>query len=98
MKPKEVIEKWVELLNQGNALELSELYHDHAVNHQVANLPVEGKKAIFEMFNQEFQKADMVCIIEHIYEDVQWAILEWKDPIGLRGSDFFQIENDKILF
>ena len=64
----------------------------------MANLPVEGKKAIFEMFNQEFQNADMVCIIEHIYEDGQWATLEWKDPIGLRGSGFFQIENDKILF
>lgn len=50
------------------------------------------------MFNQEFQAADMVCIIEHIYEDGQWAILEWKDPIGLKGSGFFQIENDKILF
>jgi SnoaL-like domain len=98
MKPKELVERWVELFNQGNALALSELYHEHAINHQVANLPVEGKSAIFEMFKKEFQTADMVCIIEHIYEDGEWAILEWKDPLGLRGCGFFHIESEKILF
>lgn len=32
------------------------------------------------------------------FEDGQWAILEWKDSLGLRGCGFFHIVNDKILF
>ena len=43
MTPKSVIIKWVELFNLGNADELAELYHDDAINHQVANEPVNGK-------------------------------------------------------
>ena len=26
------------------------------------------------------------------------AILEWRDPLGLRGCGFFQVVNGKILF
>ena len=37
-------------------------------------------------------------IIENIFEDKDWAILEWKDPLGLRGCSFFQIKEDKIIF
>ncbi|UII25093.1 nuclear transport factor 2 family protein [Fulvivirga maritima] len=98
MKPKEVINKWVELFNQGNAVEISELYHSDAINHQVNQDPVEGKKAIEEMFDREFKMAEMVCIPENIFEDGEWAILEWKDPLGLRGCGFFKVINGKIKF
>ncbi len=50
------------------------------------------------MFESEFATADMVCIPENIFEDGQWAILEWIDPKGLRGCGFFKILNDKIIF
>ena len=40
----------------------------------------------------------MVCIVEHIFVDGQWAILEWRDPLGLRGCGFFQIVGGKIVF
>jgi hypothetical protein len=33
---------------------------------------------------------------ENIFEDGEWAILEWKDPLGLRGCEFFQVIDDKI--
>ena len=98
MKPKELIKKWVEIFNRGNADELSEFYHDDAVNHQVANEPVKGKEAIREMFKNEFASAEMTCIVENIFEDGEWAILEWKDPLGLRGCGFFHIVNNKIKF
>ena len=49
------------------------------------------------MFEQDFSYTDMVCIVENIFEDGQWAILEWRDPLGLRGCGFFQIVNNKIL-
>ena len=98
MKPKELVYKWVELFNQGNIDELMELYHEHAINHQVANEPIKGKMAIKEMFVNEFATADMTCIIENIFADGEWAILEWKDPLGLRGCGFFQVTEGKIKF
>lgn len=73
-------------------------HDDNAINHQVANEPVIGKEAIKKMFEQEFSLAKMICIVENIFEDGQWAILEWRDPLGLRGCGFFQIVNDKIIF
>lgn len=54
--------------------------------------------AIREMFTAEFATADMTAIVENIFEDGQWAILEWKDPLGLRGCGFFHVVNGKILF
>ena len=98
MKPKELIIQWVEAFNKGDADLIAEFYAVNAVNHQVANEPIEGKKAIKEMFFAEFSQADMTCIIENIFEDGDWAILEWKDPLGLRGCGFFQIQNGRIIF
>jgi hypothetical protein len=84
--------------NEGNAEKLAAFYSDDAINHQVAEEPVLGKEAIKKMFREEFSKAKMVCIIENIFEDGEWGILEWKDPLGLRGCGFFHIVNDKIIF
>ena len=98
MKPKELIRNWVDAFNSADAEELAELYHDDAINHQVANPPVEGKEAIRKMFADEFQMADMTCIIENIFEDGDWGILEWKDPLGLRGCGFFHVVDGKIIF
>jgi hypothetical protein len=98
MKPKEVITKWVELFNEGNADDLAELYHSEAINHQVANEPVAGKEGIKAKFLIEFNEADMTCIIENLFEDGNWAILEWKDPNGLRGCGFFEIVDGKIKY
>lgn len=98
MSPKEIVKKWVEAFNEGDAEKLALLYANNAINHQVANEPVEGKAAIQTMFAEEFANADMVCIVENIFEDGKWAILEWKDPLGLRGCGFFNIENGLIQF
>ncbi len=96
MSPKELVSKWVEVFNNGDAMALAELYHDDAINHQVANEPVIGKAAIQKMFLSEFANAEMTCIVENLFEDGEWAILEWKDPLGLRGCGFFQVVDGKI--
>lgn len=98
MTPKELIIEWVEAFNKGDANLIADFYAEDAVNHQVANEPVKGKKAILEMFSNEFSQAEMTCIIENIFEDGEWAILEWKDPLGLRGCGFFHIVSGKIVF
>ena len=97
MRPKQVLEKWIIAFNAVDIDGLAEFYSDNAINHQVANEPIVGKQAIRQMFKDEFAKAKMVCIPENIFEDGEWAILEWKDPLGLRGCGFFHIINDTII-
>ncbi len=96
MKPKQLVKQWVAVFNKGDAEALAEFYHDDAINHQVANEPVVGKAAIKAMFRQEFAQAEMTCIVENIFEDGDWAIMEWKDPLGLRGCGFFHVIAGKI--
>ncbi len=98
MEPKAVVEKFVDYFNNKDIEGLAELYHDDAVNHQVANEPVVGKTAIRKMFENEFATAEMVCIVENVFEDGEWAILEWRDPLGLRGCGFFHVVDGKIKF
>jgi limonene-1,2-epoxide hydrolase len=97
MKPKDVLMKWIEAFNNADVETIADLYDDDAINHQVANAPVQGKQAIKEMFRKEFKAAKMVCIVENTFEDGDWVILEWRDPLGLRGCGFFQIVSDKIV-
>ena len=98
MTSRQVLEKWLVAFNQADTEAISNLYADNATNHQVANEPIVGKDAIRQMFATEFSNAEMVCISENIFEDGDWAILEWKDPKGLRGCGFFNIKDDKIIF
>lgn len=98
MRPRELVTKWVEAFNNANVADIISLYDDAAINFQVPNTPIEGKAAIEAMFSREFANAKMVCIVENLFEDGEWAILEWKDPLGLRGCGFFHVINDKIVF
>jgi limonene-1,2-epoxide hydrolase len=98
MRPREVVQAWIDAFNRADVGALSALYHADAVNHQVAESPVEGREAIRAMFAAGFATAEMVCIPENLFEDGEWAILEWRDPKGLRGSGFFHVINGRITF
>lgn len=98
LQPKEVVKAWVEAFNRADPDALAEFYCDDAINHQVAEEPVEGRAAIREMFANGFAMTEMVCVVENIFEDGEWAILEWRDPKGLRGCGFFHIQGGKIVF
>ena len=98
MSPREVVEEWVRRFNAADVGGLAELYHEDAVNHQVALEPVVGRAAIKAMFEREFAAADMTCIPEIIHEAGDVAILEWRDPLGLRGCGFFTIRQERIAF
>ncbi|HKD92016.1 MAG TPA: nuclear transport factor 2 family protein [Terriglobales bacterium] len=98
MQPKDVVRLWIEAFNRADADALAALYEENATNHQVALSPVAGRAAIREMFKQSFAAAEMICIPENLFQDGDWAILEWRDPKGLRGCGFFRIHNTKIAF
>lgn len=98
MTPRELVTAWVEAFNRADAQALASFYAESAVNHQVAETPVEGRAAIEEMFVAGFAAAEMVCLVERIFEEGEWAILEWRDPLGLRGCGFFHVVEGQILF
>jgi limonene-1,2-epoxide hydrolase len=98
MRPREVVAAWVEAFNRADVEALTNFYQENAINHQVAEEPVEGRQAIRERLASELAAAKMVCVVEHIFEDGEWAILEWRDPKGLRGCGFFHVIDDKIAF
>lgn len=98
MRPRELVRAWVEAFNRHDADAMAAFYAEDAVNHQVALEPVVGRDAIRAMFARDFAEADMVCIVENIFEDGDWAILEWRDPLGLRGCGFFRVTDGRIAF
>jgi len=98
MEPRKLVQAWVDAFNRADVATLAAMYSENATNHQVAERPVVGRAAIRNMFVNEFARAKMACIIENIFQDGEWAILEWRDPLGLRGCGFFHIVNDRIEF
>jgi len=98
MTPKELVAAWVEAFNRADVDALASFYSEDAINHQVAESPVEGREAIRRMFADGFASANMVCLAENLFEDGEWAILEWRDPLGLRGCGFFHVRDGKITF
>jgi limonene-1,2-epoxide hydrolase len=98
MPPKALVEKWVRCFNAADVEGLAQLYAADAVNHQVVMEPLRGREAIRRMFEIEFGRAEMVCLVENIFADGDWAILEWRDPKGLRGCGFFQVRDGEIVF
>ncbi|OKH44342.1 polyketide cyclase [Calothrix sp. HK-06] len=114
--PKQIICAWVDALNAHDASAAAAFYHDDAVNIQVAiGTPLEGKSAIHADFVNFFRSTpDTYTHIENLFEDGEWAILEWTGGgtfVGneaksiaqgkkytLRGCGFFHIVDEKIRF
>lgn len=96
MTPKETVLKYVDAFNEVDIAGLTALYAEDAVNHQVVADPIVGRDAIGEMLQYELIKTPMVCIVENIFENGEWVVLEWKEPLGFRGCEVFQIVDGKI--
>ena len=98
MRPKELVLAWVDAFNRADVETLASFYAESAINHQVAEDPMHGRDAIRRRFEAEFAAADMVCRVENLFEDGEWAIMEWQDPNGLRGCGFFHVQGGRIVF
>lgn len=114
--PKEVLHDWFAAYNARDPYKLIDLYHDDAINHQVAfGDPLQGREALLESFIAFFNAfPDNYTHPENIFEDGEWAIIEWNGggtflgelggnaPTGksftLRGCGFFQVVEGKIRF
>jgi len=98
MTPKKVVETWVERFNNADIDGLVELYADGVINDQIVfSSPIKGKQATRELFELDFSRAKMECIPERLFESGDWAILQWRDPLGMRGCGFFHVQDGKIV-
>ena len=98
MTPAQVVTKWIDSFNAADIEGLAGLYAPDAINHQVVTKPLKGRDEIRKLFEVEFGRAKMVCIPVKLHEAGDWAILEWRDPLGLQGCGFFEVKNDLIVF
>ncbi|MFB0565549.1 MAG: ester cyclase [Candidatus Aminicenantaceae bacterium] len=113
--PKEVVIRWAELFNCQDAEGLKELYAPDAINFQVPEKPLNGKDAIYRSFKEFFQAfPDSGFKTVNLFEDDEWAILEWDgwgtfkgnflnySPSGkfytLKGCGFFHVKEGVIIF
>jgi ketosteroid isomerase-like protein len=69
MKPRELVQAWVEAFNRADVDVLTSFYSSDATNHRVAESPVVGRAAIREMLDKGFVNAKMVCIVENMFEE-----------------------------
>ena len=114
--PREVVLAWVEAFNRGDADAAAALYHEDAVNLQVAaGEPTVGRQAMRDGFAYFFRAfPDNYTRPVNLFEDGEWAILEWEGggtwrgefaghpPNGrsfvIQGCGFFQVVGGRIKF
>ena len=115
-KPREAVQDWVAAYNQRDAYAAAEFYHEDATNFQVAlGDPIVGKQVMsYDLLSFFHAFPDNFTHIENLFEDGEWAILEWfgggtwrgefggMTPNGrsftLRGCGFFHVSDGKILY
>jgi steroid delta-isomerase-like uncharacterized protein len=85
---KQIIQKWVAAFNARDARAVAELYHEDAINLQVAiGIPLVGRVAIQENMKQFFEAfPDNYTNIVNLFEDGDWVILEWEGGGTLLGA------------
>jgi steroid delta-isomerase-like uncharacterized protein len=114
--PRDVVLAWVDAFNRRDAHAAAALYHEDAVNHQVAaGEPTVGRPALLEGLLEFFRAfPDNYTTPVNLFEDGEWAILEWTGggtwrgefaglpPNGrsftLRGCGFFHVIDGMIQF
>lgn len=98
MQLQEIIHSWVDALNDGDVEHLINLYAEQAIYEPVGGKSIAGKAAIKERLQWEIDRQTVPCLIEDLFGEKEWVVLEWKDPLGLQATRFFHIINNKIIF
>ncbi|MEZ4302067.1 MAG: nuclear transport factor 2 family protein [Polyangiaceae bacterium] len=97
MTPVNLIEKWIDLLNRGDAAGCAALYAEDASLHVAFVPPVNGRAAIQAMFEAYFAQAPLHCIVQHLYTaEGDRVVLEWKDKVGLPGINVYELRGGLI--
>ena len=86
--PREVVLAWVEAFNRRDADAAAALYHEDAVNLQVAaGEPTVGRRAMRDGFAYFFRAfPDNYTTPVNLLQDGEWAVLEWEGGGTWRGE------------
>ena len=57
MQPRELVRQWVDAFNHADVDALTAFYAEDAINHQIAEAPVQGRQAIRHLFEAGFASA-----------------------------------------
>jgi len=79
MRPSELVRSWVKAFNEHRPGDIAALGHEDAVNHQVAQDPIEGRAAIQAMLAREFAAADMAALWRTYLRKPTWR--SWNGAI-----------------
>jgi hypothetical protein len=93
---KRSAERMVEAFNRADVDAFAAFYSDDAINHQVSKIRSKDMKP-YGACLARLQRSHDGLLIDHHSKDGQWAILEWRDPLGFRGCGFFHIRERKIV-
>ena len=96
LRPTALVSEWLSAFNRGDVNALAQLYSADAVNDSLANSCVRGRAAIREMLAQRFVSTNLVRSVESLFEDGDWAILEWRAANGQRGCSLFCVKRGEI--
>mgnify|MGYP002627226973 CR=1 FL=1 len=93
---KELIGKYMEVFNTKNSDVLSQFYSKNAIIQRSNGEPMFGWDELVDYLKKDLQTAK-TRKIENIFEDGEWAVLEWSEVGGKRGCKIFKIVAEKIL-
>lgn len=77
--PREVVSEWATAFHRHDSRGAAALYHEDAVNHQLAaGEPARGRPAILATFEDFFRAfPDSYTHVENLFADGEWVLLEW---------------------
>jgi len=96
MSPKTLVRRWLAAYNARDADALTLLYRDDATRQKSRTEGIQGKEAIHAGFALDFAGGVPECLPDNLFEEGEWAVLEWHDSEGLRGASFFHVIDGKV--
>ena len=91
MRPRQLVQAWVEAFNRAEVDTLASFYSKDAVNHQVAESPVQGRENIRQMFASGFASAKMHALSRTCSRKGNGPFLSGETPAvsGVAGSSMW---------
>jgi hypothetical protein len=96
MKPREVVQAWLAARARADVEALVAHYSRAATYLQPTGEALVGRDAIRDRLTYRILTTP-VRTQENLFEDGEWAILEWTDAEGARGCSLFHIPYGRIV-
>lgn len=96
MTPRQIVELWMQRFYAADIEGMVALYAPDALNHQMPDPPARGHAAIREMLKGYVSAPSQPGSISRFHVDGDTVIVEWGEPDGFRGCDFYEVKDGLI--